>query len=190
VKTSARKSSAPVWLTTSATRVAREARRWLVTPEVCMGVSSDNGGRGHRKDVNAELLLVPYIDLLTCMVAFLLITAVWTQLARLEVQQKGQGESTNGLPPQTKIAVLVHRDGFAVVVDQDQQALPQAAGDYDYASLARELKRLKDAHPDKTDVQILSEDAIKFDILVKTMDAAMAAGFPELSLLDAANGSL
>src|SRR5262249_44161187 len=121
---------------------------------------------------------------------FLLITAVWTQLARLEVQQKGQGESTGGEPPQTKIAVLVHATGFAVVVDQDQQPLPQARGDYDYAALTKELKRLKEGHPDKTDVQVLSEDTIKFDILVKTMDAAMAAGFPDLSLLDSGSAGL
>ena len=37
---------------------------------------------------------------------------------------------------------------------------------------------------------MLSEDAIKFDVLVKTMDAAMAAGFPDLSLLDAGSAAL
>ena len=155
-----------------------------------MSVSIDSGGGGRRKDVNAELLLVPYIDLLTCMVAFLLITAVWTQMARLEVQQKGQGESSGAEPPQTKIAVLVHADGFAVVVDQDQQPLPATRGDHVYGALTMELKRLKGSHPDKADVQVLSEDAIKFDVLVKTMDAAMAAGFPDLSLLDAGNAGI
>ena len=155
-----------------------------------MAISIDSGGRGRRKDVNADLLLVPYIDLLTCMVAFLLITAVWTQMARLEVQQKGQGESNAGSPPETKIAVVVHQDGFAVVFNQDQQPLPRAHGDYDYQALGKELKRLKESHRDKTDVQILSEDPIKFDVLIKTMDAVMAAGFPDLSLLDAAAGAL
>ena len=57
-----------------------------------MGVSVDTGGKGGKKSVNADLNLVPYIDLLTCMVAFLLITAVWSQLARLEAHQKGQGQ--------------------------------------------------------------------------------------------------
>ena len=59
-----------------------------------MAVVIDGGGGDRKKPLHAELNLVPYIDLLTCMVAFLLITAVWTQLARLEVQQKGQGEPT------------------------------------------------------------------------------------------------
>jgi biopolymer transport protein ExbD len=154
-----------------------------------MSISIEGGGRKGRKDVNAELLLVPYIDLLTCMVAFLLITAVWTQLARLEVRQKGQGETSTGDPPDTKIAVLVHQDGFSVMVNQDQRPLPRKNGELDYAALTDELKRLKKSFPDKIDVQVLSADAINFDSLIKTMDAAMTSGFPDISLLDAAGGA-
>ena len=51
-----------------------------------MAVVIDGGGGDRKKPLHAELNLVPYIDLLTCMVAFLLITAVWTQLARLKVR--------------------------------------------------------------------------------------------------------
>lgn len=155
-----------------------------------MAGSIDTGGggrRGGRKGVNADLLLVPYIDLLTCMIAFLLITAVWTQMARLEVAQKGQGEASGkDEPPQTKIAVLVHADGFALVVDQQQHPVPRQRGAYDYQTLTKELKALKTAHPDKSDVQVLSEDHVLFDTLVQTMDIAMATGFPSISLLDAA----
>jgi biopolymer transport protein ExbD len=111
---------------------------------------------------------------------------VWTQLARLEVRQRGQGESSSGDPPETKIAVLVHQDGFSVMVNQDQRPLPRKAGELDYATLTDELKGLKKSYPDKTDVQVLSDDAIKFDALVKTMDAAMASGFPDISLQGAA----
>jgi len=153
-----------------------------------MSISIEGGSRKGRKEVNAELVLVPYIDLLTCMVAFLLITAVWTQMARLEVRQKGQGEAT-GDTPETKLAVLVHQDGFSVMVNQDQHPLPRKNGELDFAALSDELKRLKHSMPDKTDLQVLSADAIKFDSLIKTMDAAMASGFPDISLLDAASGA-
>ena len=141
--------------------------------------------------MNADLLLVPYIDLLTCMVAFLLITAVWTQLARLEVQQKGQGESLGEvIADSPRLAVVVHGDGFTMVNDRDQQPIPQTAGTYDYARLGRELKRLKDLHPDAVDLKLMSEDGIRFEVLVKTMDVAMGAGFPGLSLLDAGQAGL
>lgn len=149
-----------------------------------MGVSVESGPRARRKSVNADLLLVPYIDLLTCMVAFLLITAVWTQLARLQVQQKGQAQDEGISDPPATLAVLVHDEGFALVSGDTQHPIPQAHGDYDYAALASELKGLKTKFPDRIDLQVLSQDAIKFEILVKTMDAAMSSGFPNISLLD------
>src|SRR5262249_43381786 len=134
----------------------------------------------------ADLNLVPYIDLLTCMVAFLLITAVWTQLARLQAQQKGQGAAGEETPPelQTKIVVVVNQEGFNLVVGQDQTPIPKNGSDYDFQKLAGELKKAKDSHPDKNDVQVASEDQIVFDTLIRTMDTALTARFPDISLID------
>jgi len=116
---------------------------------------SIQGGKSRRKSLNADLNLVPYIDLLTCMVAFLLITAVWTQLARLQAQQKGQGQAGEETPPvqQDKIIVIVNQEGFNLVVGQDQTPIPKRGQDYDFEKLAGELKKAKDTHPDKNDVQ-------------------------------------
>jgi len=151
-----------------------------------MAVSIDGGGGDRKKPLNADLNLVPYIDLLTCMVAFLLITAVWTQLARLRVGQKGPGTGEVADVVPDKIAVVVHDDGFNVIVGNDQKPLPRKAGELDYAALSVEMAAVKKTHPDRTDVQVISADGIVFDSLVRTMDAAMTAGFPDLSLLDAA----
>lgn len=151
-----------------------------------MSVSVDTGGKGGKKPLNAELNLVPYIDLLTCMVAFLLITAVWTQLARLQVQQKGQGAMGEDTPPvpTLKIVVVVNEEGFNLVVNQDQTPLPKKGTEYDYERLGVELKKIKDANPDKNDLQVASEDQIKFEVLVRAMDSALAARFPDISLID------
>jgi len=157
-----------------------------------MSVSVDTGGKSGKKSVNADLNLVPYIDLLTCMVSFLLITAVWSQLARLEAHQKGQGQAGEDTPPekQFKLVVVVNDEGFNVVADQDQQPIPKKGTEYDYEKLGTELKKLKDAHPDKGDVQVASEDQIKFEILVKTMDTALTARFPDISLIDAGGAGI
>lgn len=157
-----------------------------------MSVSVDTGGKSGKKSVNADLNLVPYIDLLTCMVSFLLITAVWSQLARLEAHQKGQGQAGEDTPPekQFKLVVVVNDEGFNVVADQDQQPIPKKGTEYDYEKLGTELKKLKDAHPDKGDVQVASEDQIKFEVLVKTMDTALTARFPDISLIDAGGAGI
>jgi biopolymer transport protein TolR len=151
-----------------------------------MGVSVSTGGKGGRKSLSADLNLVPYIDLLTCMVAFLLITAVWTQLARLSAQQKGQGQAGEETPPemQVKIVVVVNQEGFNLVVGQDQTPIPKRGTDYDFEKLGAELKKAKEAHPDKNDVQVASEDKIVFDTLIRTMDTALTARFADISLVD------
>jgi len=154
-----------------------------------MAVSIDGGGGDRKKPLHAELNLVPYIDLLTCMVAFLLITAVWTQLARLRVDQHGQGPGEEGVSDAFKIAVVVHDDGFNLIVGNDQKPLPTKAGELDYATLATELAAVKRLHPDQRDAQVIATDGVVFDKIVRTMDATMSAGFPDLSLLDAAPGS-
>jgi biopolymer transport protein TolR len=151
-----------------------------------MSVSVDTGNKSGKKQLNAELNLVPYIDLLTCMVAFLLITAVWTQLARLQAQQKGQGQAGEETPPelQVKIVVMVNQEGFNLVVGQDQTPIPKKGAEYDFERLASELKKAKDGHPDKNDAQVASEDTIKFDVLIRAMDTAIQARFPDISLID------
>jgi biopolymer transport protein ExbD len=44
-------------------------------------------GLGNSKEKNAELNLTPFIDLLSTMVCFLLITAVWIDIGSVEIKQ-------------------------------------------------------------------------------------------------------
>ena len=157
-----------------------------------MGVAVESGGKSGKKSVNADLNLVPYIDLLTCMVAFLLITAVWSQLARLNVHQKGQGQAGEDTPPEKvfKLVVVVNSEGYNLVADQDQQPIPKRGEMYDFEKLGTELKKFKDTHPDKTDIQVASEDAIKFEVLIRTMDTALTARFPDISLIDSGGAGI
>jgi biopolymer transport protein ExbD len=151
-----------------------------------MSVSVSTGGKGGKKELNAELNLVPYIDLLTCMVAFLLITAVWTQLARLNASQKGQGQAGEETPPvqQVNIVVVVNQEGFNLVVSQDQTPIVKKGDQYDFEKLGVELKKVKTNNPDKNDVKVASEDQIKFETLVRTMDTVLSSQFPDISLID------
>ena len=54
-----------------------------------MGVSGlPQGGGGHGRSFNADLNLVPFIDLLSTCITFLLATAVWTQTSSMLVDQQ------------------------------------------------------------------------------------------------------
>jgi biopolymer transport protein TolR len=155
-----------------------------------MSVSVDTGGKGGRKSLNTELNLVPYIDMLTCMVAFLLITAVWVQLARIDVTQKGQAQSaekTDEKPPETKLVVVINDDGFLLAgnaMGGEQKPIHKKDGKYDYTTLLAVLKEVHKTFPDKRDVHIASDDSVKYQYIIRTMDTALTAQFPDIALTD------
>ena len=49
------------------------------------------GGAGGRRATNHEIPLIPFIDFLLCLVAFLLVTAVWSQMARINADARVPG---------------------------------------------------------------------------------------------------
>lgn len=51
-------------------------------------------GLGAKKELNADLNLTPFIDLLSTCVCFLLITAVWIEIGTVEIKQSHGTEAT------------------------------------------------------------------------------------------------
>jgi len=154
-----------------------------------MSVDVGEQSKGGKKPLNSELNLVPYIDLLTCMVTFLLLTAVWTQLARIDVTQKGQAQSaeqTDEKPPETKLVVVINEDGFLIAggAAGDQKPIKKKEGKYDYDTLLALLKEVKKTYPDKKDVHIASDDGIQYESVIETMDTALTAQFPDIAVTD------
>src|SRR5580700_3586495 len=56
------------------------------------GVDVGGGGKGGRKSLDSEINMIPFIDLLFVTIAFLLLTAVWTHMARLEADAQVQSQ--------------------------------------------------------------------------------------------------
>ncbi len=94
------------------------------------GVSVD-GPSGGRRSLDSEINMIPMIDLLMVTVSFLLITAVWSQMSRIEATSKAPGDPTEIVtPPKPELAlhvrtasaekfVLEWREGQAVVSSRD-----------------------------------------------------------------------
>jgi len=55
------------------------------------GVDLGTGGGGKRKSVDSEINMIPMIDLLMVTISFLLITAVWTHMARINADAQVPG---------------------------------------------------------------------------------------------------
>jgi biopolymer transport protein ExbD len=55
------------------------------------GVSTDSGGKGGRRSLDSEINMIPMIDLLMVTISFLLITAVWSHMSRLNADAQVPG---------------------------------------------------------------------------------------------------
>ena len=53
-----------------------------------MGASVGTNSAG---SVDVELNVVPFIDLMSCLTAFLLVSAVWSSFAQISIKPKGLG---------------------------------------------------------------------------------------------------
>lgn len=131
------------------------------------------GGRRHNEDT-AELNITAFMNLMVILVPFLLITAVFSRLAILELNLPGS--STEPVEPQDQtfqLEVIVRKDKIEIG-DRNQGLLGSYPniedGVYDYAALSSKLSELKDRYPAKTDASILLEADIAYDTLVQVMD--------------------
>lgn len=59
-------------------------------------------GVGRRRSVNHDIPLIPFIDFLLCLVSFLLITAVWSQMARINADANVPNNSETRDPEHVK----------------------------------------------------------------------------------------
>src|SRR5688572_4857794 len=145
-----------------------------------------------KKPLDAAINLVPFIDLLSCCISFLLITAVWTQLARMNVTQKGQGAAGSEqeqTEQKVQLTLFVNKDGYDFTKSTGENTnIPLKGEEYDYAKLADVLKDTKQAYPDKEDIQVKSDDAVIYNKLIHTMDIIISAKFPTVSLSDKGGG--
>ena len=55
------------------------------------GVDVGGGGGKGRRATDSEINMIPFIDLLMVTISFLLITAVWSQMARLNADAQVPG---------------------------------------------------------------------------------------------------
>lgn len=156
---------------------------------------------GHRRHDAVELNITAFMNLMVILVPFLLITAVFSRLAILELNLPGS--STEPVDPQEQtfqLEVIVRSDKIEVG-DRNQGLLgiyPNLEdGEYDYDALSGKLLELKVRYPAKTDASILLESEIEYDTLVQVMDRVRvgeeAVGlsivrsdlFPDISIGDA-----
>lgn len=148
------------------------------------GVEVSGGGRAGRKPVSSELSMVPMIDLLLCCIMFLLVTAVWSQLASVGATQRADGGIGEVEPPPAVALMLsVRRSGFLLADSAGTRTeIPQRAGAYDLEALGNALRARRSIEPARRDLVVAPEDGIRYAEVLAAMDVSRGQGYADLSL--------
>ena len=126
-------------------------------------------------DIMHVLNLTPMMDILTVLVVFLLITAVFTSITIMELSVPTNAGGA-GVKPNFAIEVIVRKAGLEIANGSSvEAALPNKDNKYDIELLSKMLLRLKAQYPEKEDVTILIEPKIEYDHLIQIMDAVRGA---------------
>lgn len=143
--------------------------------------------RGRKK--NIELNLVPVIDLMSVLITFLLITAVWTQVSMIQIGSSLYGKKNDSQPSPTPppnadvvLKVDVKETGYVLTVGRQVISLPKQNEAFDDAGLIAQLQRVKQLYPEKTDSVITVADVIPYEQLIKAMDNLLVTGFGSISV--------
>lgn len=148
------------------------------------------GGKRKRKALDAVINVIPAIDLLSCCIAFLLYTAVWTQISRLQAQQFGTPTEQTPEPQKSlTVTLVVGARGYLLQTSAGANfEIPPLgrSGDgqavYDLKGLGERLKQLRSDYPDQAAVTVAAEDVVLYQDLVRTIDACVGAGLPAVSV--------
>lgn len=153
------------------------------------GMDLGGGGKGGKKPLDTPINLVPFIDLMAVTISFLIMTAVWTQIGRLQVSQSGGPSDPNKEEQEQKTVPLV-----LLITDKELRLtaggsafdpmpmVRDGKGKLDLAKLTGKIKELKVQLPDQSQITLQTEDAVRYEDLVRIIDECIGAGLPTVSV--------
>ena len=131
-----------------------------------------------KKDM--ELNVTTFLNLMVVLVPFLLITAVFSRMAVVELSLPS---STSG-PAPTEIGfrpeIIVRELGLEITNGTALIAtIPKVEGEYDFATLADYMMSLKEDYAEVDQASVLLEPQVPYDYLIRVMDVVRSADVPD-----------
>lgn len=152
-------------------------------------------GSDDKKSVNVDLNIVPYIDLMSCLTAFLLVVAVWVDIAQITIQPKGKARSTlPSFDPLPVVSVLIQADTIYAGVSRlaiEPVVIKRApGGDFDWQALENALTSFKKESDlaECNDLEVAAESLpaapVSYGSVIHAMDLAVKVGFTQVGLTE------
>ena len=152
-------------------------------------MSASGMGGGGKGNVNIELNLVPFIDLFSTLICFLLLTAVYQELASVSAGAPPTLAQTtpNDSPPppqekKTQLSVSLLMNRLELGEDELVTNIAHLGTEPDYAKLAETLKIWHEKYPERRDLVLNTDSRAPYKQLIGIMDSLISGKFPEVGV--------
>lgn len=148
--------------------------------------------RHNKKHLDFELNLIPFIDLLSTCICFLLITAVWMQIGSMNVKQAVGGQSAAETDKKPIAWIFMELDGSVVVDVRDSALVPGnlrkakiqgQAGKPDLDAVNKLATNLRSVEPGLRTALIQPKSQTNYEDIIDLMDSFKKAGMGDLGVV-------
>jgi biopolymer transport protein ExbD len=114
--------------------------------------------------------MTSFMNLMMCLLPFLLITAVFSQISIAELDLPSN-QSGPPAAPAFRVEVVVRKAGIEIMDGSHViAAIPKVGDSYNLGKLSEYLVAIKSEYPQKEDASVLLEEDIEYDHLIQVMD--------------------
>jgi len=137
---------------------------------------SSGGSRGGKKGVNFELNLVPFIDVLSVCICFLLVTTVFMSLGSFHASQAIGDASSEQKASEAKTLMVSFGDRGELKIDVNKgeqtvqsKGIPGSRGKVNLEKFDQWLAQMSEAKAEFKTVLLLPNPVTKYDDLIQVM---------------------
>jgi biopolymer transport protein TolR len=142
----------------------------------------------HKRHLDAELNLVPFIDLLSVCICFLLLTAVWIQVGSMNVKQAVGGQAAADTVKKPVMWVFLGDKGDLTLDVRDSKSasgkmrITGVDGKPDYSNLEKTVAALKVKEPQLATALIQPGAQSIYEDIIDIMDNFKKSGIIDLGV--------
>jgi len=146
----------------------------------------------NKKDLDFELNLIPFIDLLSVCICFLLLTAVWIQIGSMDVKQAVGGQPASETTKKPTLWINLLPTGDLALDLQDSSRVPAnlrktqlagVAGKPNLEQLQTWLTSMKTVEPALATALIQPKVDTAYEIIIDIMDRLKTQGVNDLGVV-------
>lgn len=142
-----------------------------------------------KKELNFEINILPVLDILSVMICFLLLTAVWIQLGTMDVKQAIGDNSASGAKNPPSLWATINTDQSVQISLRDigkkmnlEYRISADRQGINWSALTSQLQNIKSQLPDLKTAIIRPEAQANYGDVIKMMDQLKRTQISDIGL--------